>query len=144
MAFWAEFYGTRHLGAIRATVASAMAALDILDAEPQLIAKLQANIQYFRSGVQQMGFDVAQSETAIIPLIIGNDEKVKEMALRLQHKGVFVNAVPYPAVPKRLTRIRASLSSGLSTAQLDQALEAIAEVGRELDLVQPKYLEKIA
>ncbi|NII27426.1 aminotransferase class I/II-fold pyridoxal phosphate-dependent enzyme [Pseudoflavitalea sp. X16] len=115
--------------------AAMLEALDIIAIDPGLMQALWNNIRYFRNALQAMGFDTGLSETAIIPVIIGNDTLVKEMTRRLHRAGILVNAVPYPAVPKKLTRIRISLSANHTQAQMDYALEQIEKVGRELGVI---------
>jgi len=116
--------------------AGVMEALHILEEEPQIMRNLHRNIQYFKKRVLEMGFNIGNTETAIIPLIIGNDSVVKKMALRLHEAGILVNPVPYPAVPKKLTRVRISLSAGLTQAQLDYALDEIERIGNEMGIIQ--------
>lgn len=119
--------------------AAMLAALDIIETEPALIQALWDNIRYFRNALQEMGFDTGLSATAIIPITIGNDTIVKEMTRRLHRAGILVNAVPYPAVPKKLTRIRITLSVNHTKAQMDDALEEIERVGREMGVIGNKH-----
>jgi glycine C-acetyltransferase len=117
-------------------VAAAMLeALNVIESETLLMQKLWENISYLRNGLQLMGFNTGLSETSIIPVIIGNDTLVKEMTWRLHQAGVLVNAVPYPAVPKKLTRIRITVSANLTKAQMDYALEQIGKAGKELGII---------
>jgi len=114
---------------------SLLAALDIIEDEPEHIKRLWENIRYFRSNLTAMGFDLGNSETAIFPITIGDDLKVREMCRRLHELDIYVNPVMYPAVPKRLSRIRMSLMSALTREQLDKALEALETVGKEYDVI---------
>jgi glycine C-acetyltransferase len=115
--------------------AAMLEALDIIETEPVHIQALWNNISYFRNALQVKGFNTGLSETAIIPVIIGNDTIVKEMTRRLHQVGVLVNAVPYPAVPKKLTRIRISLSANHTLEQMDYALRQIEKAGREMGII---------
>lgn len=115
--------------------AAMLEALDIIATGPALMKALWNNIHYFRNALQVMGFDTGHSETAIIPVIIGNDTLVKEMTRRLHQAGILVNAVPYPAVPKKLTRIRISLAANHTQSQMDYALGQIEKAGRELGVI---------
>ena len=117
-------------------IAGVIEALNVIEDEPQLRKNLWDNIEYFRNGLIDAGFNIGESETAIIPLIIGDDYKVKEMTHRLHLAGIFVNAVPYPAVPKKLTRVRLSLTSGHTKEQLDIALREIIRVAKELRIIR--------
>ena len=124
-------------------VAAAMLeALDIIETDPVLIPTLWNNIRYFRNALQAMGYNTGHSATAIIPVIIGNDSIVKEMTHRLHRAGILVNAVPYPAVPKKLTRIRITVSANHTKAQMDYALEQIEKAGWEMGVIE-KGIKKV-
>ncbi|HYE81065.1 MAG TPA: aminotransferase class I/II-fold pyridoxal phosphate-dependent enzyme [Clostridia bacterium] len=114
---------------------SLLAALDIIEDEPEHLKKLWENISYFRSSLKALGFNLGNSETAIFPVIIGDDLKVREMCRRLHELDIYVNPVMYPAVPKRLARIRMSLMSSHTREQLDKALDALETVGREYEVI---------
>lgn len=114
---------------------SLLAALDVIEDEPEHREKLWDNIRYFRSRLTDMGFDIGNSETAIFPIIIGDDLKVREMCRRLHEMDIYANPVMYPAVPKRLSRIRMSLMSAHTREQLDKALNALEIAGREYDVI---------
>ncbi|HNU81072.1 MAG TPA: aminotransferase class I/II-fold pyridoxal phosphate-dependent enzyme, partial [Bacillota bacterium] len=96
---------------------------------------LWENIRYFRSNLTALGFDLGNSETAIFPIIIGNDLKVKEICRRLHELDIYANPVMYPAVPKRLSRIRMSLMSAHTKEHLDKALDALETAGREYGVI---------
>ncbi len=118
-----------------AVTASLIAALDVIDSEPELRERLWRNIRYLKEGLTSLGFDLGESETAIFPIIIGDDWKVKEMARLLHQDGVFVNAVFYPAVARRLSRIRLSLMATHTKEDLDQTIEACGRAGRKLGVI---------
>ncbi|HYF82159.1 MAG TPA: aminotransferase class I/II-fold pyridoxal phosphate-dependent enzyme [Clostridia bacterium] len=114
---------------------SLLAALDVIEDEPEHRERLWDNINYFKSNLTEMGFDLGNSETAIFPIIIGNDLKIREMCRRLHELDIYVNPVMYPAVPKRMARIRMSLMSTHTREHLDKALEALETVGREYNVI---------
>jgi len=114
---------------------SLLAAIDVIEEEPEHRERLWENIRYFRSNLAALGFDLGNSETAIFPIIIGNDLKVKEICRRLHELDIYVNPVMYPAVPKRLSRIRMSLMSAHTKEHLDKALEALETAGREYGVI---------
>ncbi len=114
---------------------SLLAAIDIIEEEPEHRERLWENIRYFRDHLQKLGFDIGNSETAIFPVIVGDDMKVRDACSRLHEMDVYVNPVLYPAVPKKLARIRMSLMSTHTKAHLDKALNALEEVGRELAII---------
>ena len=114
---------------------SLLAAIDVIEEEPEHRKRLWENIRYFKSNLTALGFDLGNSETAIFPIIIGNDLKVKEICRRLHELDIYVNPVMYPAVPKRLSRIRMSLMSAHTKEHLDKALEALETAGREYGVI---------
>ncbi len=118
-----------------ASTAAVLAALDIMENEPELIDKLWANTERMRKGVQDMGYDTGTSCTPIIPLIVGDDEKVLRMRRMLLDEGVFVNPVVSPAVPPNKTLIRLSLMATHTFEQIDIALDKLYKVGRVLDVI---------
>ncbi len=118
-----------------ASTAAVLAALDIMENEPELIDKLWANTERMRKGVQDMGYDTGTSCTPIIPLIVGDDEKVLKMRRMLLDEGVFVNPVVSPAVPPNKTLIRLSLMATHTFEQIDIALDKLYKVGRALDVI---------
>ncbi|HOH88776.1 MAG TPA: aminotransferase class I/II-fold pyridoxal phosphate-dependent enzyme [Bacillota bacterium] len=114
---------------------SLLAAIDVIEEEPEHRKRLWENIRYFKSNLTALGFDLGNSETAIFPIIIGNDLKVKEICRRLHELDIYVNPVMYPAVPKRLSRIRMSLMSAHTKEHLDKALDALETAGREYGVI---------
>jgi glycine C-acetyltransferase len=114
---------------------SLIAALDIIEDEPEHKEKLWDNIRYFKRNLENLGFDLGRSETAIFPVIVGDDHKVKEMCRQLHEMDVYVNPVLYPAVAKKSARIRMSLMSTHTKAHLDKALNAMEEVGKEFSVI---------
>ena len=114
---------------------SLLAAIDVIEEEPEHKERLWENIRYFKSNLTALGFDLGNSETAIFPIIIGNDLKVKEICRRLHELDIYVNPVMYPAVPKRLSRIRMSLMSAHTKEHLDKALDAFETAGREYGVI---------
>jgi len=90
---------------------------------------------YFVSELESIGFDTGDSETPIVPAMVGDSGKARTLAERLFEEGVFALAIVYPMVPRGEARIRNQVNAGLSRADLDEALRIYEEVGRELDLV---------
>jgi glycine C-acetyltransferase len=122
--------------ALPPTVAwSALAALRVLGAHPELLEKLHANTRYFRVALRGLGFDPLEGEAAIIPIIVGETARAIQLSGRLLERGVFVTGFGYPVVPEGTARIRVQMSAAHERDVLDRALEAFAEVGREAGLV---------
>lgn len=133
-----HFYSRHYMFSTAPTPQSAgslIAALDVIETEPELRAQLWENIRYFRENLLKLGFDLGNAETAIFPLIIGDDLKVREMCKHCHERGLYVNPVLYPAVPKRLARVRISLMSAHTREHLDQTLNILEETARELEVI---------
>lgn len=110
-----------------ASTASALAALDIIQKEPQHIDQLWANTRHAANLLKEQGFDIGETETPIIPIYIRNNEKTFLITKRLQENGVFVNPVVSPAVPPDATLIRFSLMATHTFAQIEEAVDKLAE-----------------
>jgi glycine C-acetyltransferase len=123
--------------ALPATVAcSALAAIDELDAHPELLATLRDNIAYFRAGLTRLGYKPLEGESAILPIIVGETSFAIKMSDMLLKEGVFVTGFGFPVVPEGSARIRVQMSAALERKHLDSALAAFGRVGRELGLVK--------
>ncbi|MGC8634188.1 MAG: aminotransferase class I/II-fold pyridoxal phosphate-dependent enzyme [Candidatus Limnocylindrales bacterium] len=118
-----------------AVAAACLAAIDVLEQEPERIERLWANTRFFKSGLQQLGFDTGVSETPITPVIVRDSEKAGRMSDRLFELGVFAQAVVYPTVALDKARIRTIVTSEHSRDELQQCLDAFATVGRELRVI---------
>jgi len=112
--------------ALPPTVAcSALAAIDYLDAHPELVKKLHENVAYFRTGLEARGFQPLAGPSAIVPIIIGPTAAAIAMSDRLLREGIFVTGFGYPVVPEGTARIRVQMSAALERADLDRALAAM-------------------
>ena len=118
-----------------ASVAAAMKALEIVESEPERRKQLWENTAYMKRELDRLGFDTGDSESPVIPLVVGEDSMAFTMAIRLQEEGVFVNPVITPAVPQGRAVIRTSYMATHTKEQLDRALEALGNVGRELGVL---------
>lgn len=118
------------------SVIASLEALEMIDQNIAPMDKLWENIRYVKSRLLEAGFNIGNAETAIFPIILGDDNLVKEMTFRLHEKNIFVNPVPYPAVPRKLTRVRLSVTAGFSIDQLKYVMDSIEEVARELNILK--------
>jgi 8-amino-7-oxononanoate synthase len=118
-----------------ASVASVLKALEILQREPERREKLWQNTHRFHRGLKELGFNTGQTETPIIPVVIGDDLLVFQLCHRLQDEGIFVNPVVSPAVNPGQSLIRFSLMSTHQFDQIDFALGKLESVGRELNII---------
>ena len=117
------------------SAASVMAAIEIMENEPERISHLMNITQYARTRFNEMGFDTGKSQSPIIPLFIRDDIKALQMAQQLLEEGVFINPVVSPAVPKEDCIIRFSLMATHSYEQVDRAIEKITSVAKQLDVL---------
>lgn len=118
-----------------ASVASALAALNILEREPERIDRLIANADKMRKGFADMGFHVIDSETGIVPVVVGDAELAMVFWKKLYDKGVFVNAFIPPGVPPNMSMMRTSYMATHEDEHLDAILNVFHEVGIELGLL---------
>jgi glycine C-acetyltransferase len=118
-----------------AVAAACLAAIHVLQEEPELIDRLWANTIYFKDGLRGLGFDAGVSETPITPVMMGDSARAARFSQRLFDEGIFAQPVVYPTVALDKARIRTIVTAEHSTAQLDRCLEAFGKVGRELGLV---------
>ena len=115
--------------------AASIAVLDLLDRDSSLGESLHANAAYFRSQMTERGFDLKPGEHPIIPVMLGDAKLATTMADKLLQRGIYVIGFAFPVVPKGEARIRTQMTAGLTREQLDQAVEAFTEVGRELKVI---------
>jgi len=103
-------------------VASALASLEIIQGEPELRQRLWENVRYLKKGLQELGFDTMESQTQIIPVLIGDNEKTMQVAKFLYENGIFAPGIRPPSVPKGTSRIRLSLMATHTKSHLDKVL----------------------
>ena len=119
-----------------AAVAAALAALDILEAEPERVKQLVDNADYVRKGLKAEGFNVLDGRTGIVPVIVGDDELAFAMWKMLYESGVFVNVFISPGVPPGRQMMRTSYMATHEKEHLDFIIETFKKVGKELNLIQ--------
>jgi glycine C-acetyltransferase len=118
-----------------AVAAACLAAIDVLEQEPERIARLWDNARFFKAGLTALGFDTGISETPITPIIVGDSERAGRLSTRLMELGVFAQAVVFPTVALDRARIRTIVSSEHTRDDLQACLDAFATAGRELRLI---------
>ncbi len=115
--------------------ASSIAVLDLLERDNTLQRQLHENAAYFRSKMTERGFDLKPGEHPIIPVMLGDAKLATIMADKLLERGIYVIGFSFPVVPKGQARIRTQMSAGLTRDQLDKAIDAFTNVGRELNVI---------
>jgi 8-amino-7-oxononanoate synthase len=111
--------------------AGLLAGLRIVETEPQLRTRLWSNVAYLRRRFAEEGIDIGKSTSQVMPVMVMNDAKVFAIAERIQERGLFLQPVTYPAVPKHKSRLRISVSAAHTEADLEEAVSVIAGVLRE-------------
>lgn len=119
-----------------ASVASALAALDVLEAEPERVNKLIRNADKIRDGLSSLGFNVIMGRTGIVPVIVGDDMLAFQMWRRLYDEGVFVNVFISPGVPQGRQMLRTSYMATHEDEHLDFIIATFKKVGKEIGLIQ--------
>ena len=115
--------------ALPVTVAcSANKAIEILMREPQRVAKLRENVAYARAGIKKAGFDVLESPTAILPIIVHDTAKAIAMSQKLLELGVYVIGFGYPVVPEGHARLRVQISAGHEIGDMDKLINALTRL----------------
>ena len=118
-----------------ANAAAALAALHVMQEEPERVARVNEIATRMRQEYRRLGFDIGQSETPVIPIIIGEDMRTLLTWKALFEAGVFVNPVISPAVPEGRQLLRTSYMATHTDKQLDRVLEIFAQVGRQVGLI---------
>ncbi|HTY43397.1 MAG TPA: aminotransferase class I/II-fold pyridoxal phosphate-dependent enzyme [Thermoanaerobaculia bacterium] len=119
-----------------ASAAAALATVEIMDREPERRQRLWENTRFFREGLRSLGFDTGESNSPVVPVVVGEDLAALKMVHLLEQEGVFVNCVLSPATPPGRALIRTSLMATHTRAHLARALDAFEKVGREVGLVR--------
>lgn len=117
-------------------VGASIKALELIDTSTELIDKVQANTARFKKGMQDLGFDIIDGESAIVPVMLYDAKLSQEMADMLLKEGVYVIGFFFPVVPKEKARIRVQLSAAHSFEHIDLALKAFEKVGKTLGVIK--------
>ena len=118
-----------------AVAAACLAAVDVLEREPQHVQRLWENTRYFKKAMKDLGFDIGRSETPITPVMVGESGKAKKLSTRLYEIGVFALPIVYPMVAQGRARIRTIMNAALAKEDLDFAVGAFEKAGKELGIV---------
>jgi glycine C-acetyltransferase len=125
-------FSTSHPPSVAATC---LAAIDVLEQEPQWMAQLWDNTRFFKAGLQAAGFDTGLSESPITPIIVGDGALAMTFSDRLFERGVFALGIGFPTVPQGKARIRTIVTATHTRDELQFALDVLGQTGRELGVV---------
>jgi glycine C-acetyltransferase len=118
-----------------AQAAAANEAFKVILDEPWRIERLNQNTKQFIGGLKSMGFETMLTETAIVPVLCGDDEKAFAMTRESQYNDVFVLPVVSPAVPEGLARLRATVTAAHEPSEIERAMDVIGEAGKKLGII---------
>ncbi len=119
-----------------AQAAAANEAFQVILDEPWRIERLNQNTKQFIGGLKSMGFDTMLTETAIVPVLCGDDDTAFAMTREAQHNDVFVLPVVSPAVPEGLARLRATVTAAHEPGEIERAMDVIGEAGKKLGVIK--------
>src|SRR5688500_7948203 len=126
-------FSTSHPPSVAATC---LAALDVLESEPQWMRQLWDNARFFKSGLQALGFDTGVSESPITPVIVGDAALAMKFSDRLFEEGVFAQGIGFPTVARGKARVRTIVTATHTRDELQFALNCFARVGGELGILR--------
>jgi glycine C-acetyltransferase len=118
-----------------AVVLACVAAIDVLETEPELMARLWENTAHFKQGLTDLGFDTGSSQTPITPVMCGEAHTAMRLSDLLLAAGIFAQGIGFPTVPRGRARVRTIVTATHTREELDRALEAFADAGRKLSLL---------
>jgi glycine C-acetyltransferase len=122
--------------ALPATIAaSAKKAIEILEREPERVARLHALAKMMREGLKKLGFKPLEGDSAIVPIIVGDTAFAIKMSQELLNEGIFITGFGYPVVPEGTARLRIQMCASLTDDQIAFALEKFAVVGKRLGVI---------
>jgi glycine C-acetyltransferase len=119
-----------------AVTAGSLKAIEIAEAADDRREKLLRNTRRFRAAMTEAGFELLPGDTPIIPVMLGEAPRAQALAAALDRRGVYVAGFFYPVVPKGKARIRTQMSAALDDSDVDFAVGAFAEAGRELGVIR--------
>jgi glycine C-acetyltransferase len=118
-----------------AVATACIAAIDVLENEPQHVRTLWNHTRYFKKAMKDLGFNIGNSQTPITPIIVGESSVAKKLSARLFEEGVFALPIVYPMVARDKARIRTIMNAALTRKDLDFAIGAFEKIGKELHII---------
>ena len=117
-------------------VSASIAIIDLLTKTTELRDKLETNTKYFRNHISKVGYDIKEGPHPIVPIMLYDAKIAKKLSEILLEKNIYVVSFSYPVVPQKQARIRVQISASHSIEQLDQAIQAFKEAGKELNIIK--------
>jgi glycine C-acetyltransferase len=116
-------------------VRAGIRALELVEECDDLRARLFENTEYWRAGLEKLGFDLLPGEHPIVPVMLGEAQLAQDMAAKLFEEGVYVSGFFFPVVPRGQARIRTQMNAALTREQLDRALKAFEMAGKACGVI---------
>ena len=118
-----------------AVAGAQLAAIEVLETEPEHVKRLWDNTNYFKKELKSMGFDTGESESPITPVIVGESSKAKELSNNLYDEGIFALPIVFPMVARDKARIRTMMNAGLTKDDLEYTLDKFEKLGKQLEII---------
>jgi glycine C-acetyltransferase len=118
-----------------AVAGACIAAIDVLETEPQHVQRLWENARYFKKAMKNLGFNIGNSQTPITPVIVGESGVAKKLSARLFEERIFALPIVYPMVARDKARIRTIMNAALTKENLDFAINGFEKIGKELHII---------
>jgi glycine C-acetyltransferase len=115
--------------------AACIAAIDVLEKEPQHVRQLWDNTKYFKKTMKDLGFDIGNSQTPITPVMVGDSGVAQKLSARLFEEGIFALPIVFPMVARDKARIRTMMNAQLTRKDLDFATDTFEKIGKELHIM---------
>ena len=115
--------------------AACIAAIDVLEKEPNHVKQLWDNTRYFKKTMKDLGFDIGSSQTPITPVMVGESAVAKKLSARLFEEGIFALPIVFPMVARDKARIRTMMNAQLTRKDLDFAIQTFEKIGKELHII---------
>ncbi len=117
------------------TLQGAITAFEIIDKKPEIVHQLQKNSQYMRTELRNLNFNIGHSESQIVPIIIGDDEKTHFLQSYLEEEGFIVHSIIYPAVSRKSSRLRITISASHQEIQLQELIFQLKKYGKKIGII---------
>jgi glycine C-acetyltransferase len=118
-----------------ALVGASIKVFDLLSNDTSLRDRLEHNTNYFKEGIRNLGFDIIDGDSAIVPVMLYDAKLAQKMASLLLKQGIYVIGFFFPVVPREKARIRVQLSAAHEKSHLDKAIAAFKSVGKTLNII---------
>jgi len=116
-------------------VVTAKACFEVIENEPELIIQLQKNIEQFRNGLNEMGYNTGNSETAIVPIMVGEEDATLQLCKKVNEEGIFICPILFPAIPRGTNRLRAHVLATHTSEDIEEALDIFKSAGKSLGII---------